>query len=103
MAPKVLAASLLLVAAVSSPLDGDQPPPLLSRASLFGNPERASPQTSPDGKRLAWRAPGANGVLQVWVKTLGQKDDKAVTADKKRPVPFYRWGMDSRTLLYVQD
>src|SRR5689334_4737032 len=29
-------------------------PPLIPRAILFGNPEKASPQLSPDGKHLAY-------------------------------------------------
>jgi protein-disulfide isomerase len=30
---------------------------LIDRKVLFGNPERTSPQLSPDGKRIAWLAP----------------------------------------------
>jgi len=78
-------------------------PPIIPREVLFGNPERANPQISPDGKRLAWLAPDANKVLQVWVKTIGQDDDHAVTAEKKRPVRSYNWAPDNKTLLYVQD
>src|SRR5207248_465286 len=49
-------------------------PPLIPREVLFGNPERVSPQISPDGRRLAWIAPNTNNVLQVWVKTIGKDD-----------------------------
>src|SRR5881628_203988 len=52
-------------------------PPLIPREVLFGNPEKVSPQISPDGRRLAWIAPDRKNVLQVWVKTLGKEDDKA--------------------------
>jgi dipeptidyl aminopeptidase/acylaminoacyl peptidase len=78
-------------------------PPLISRDVLFGNPERTSPELSPDGARLAWLAPDTNNVLQVWVKTLGKDDDKIVTADKKRGIRQYYWAKDNRTLLYLQD
>ncbi|HSP32690.1 MAG TPA: S9 family peptidase, partial [Thermoanaerobaculia bacterium] len=78
-------------------------PPLIPREVLFGNPERANPQLSPDGKRLAWLAPDASKVLQVWVKTIGQNDDHAVTSEKKRPIRSYAWAPDNKTLLYVQD
>src|SRR5262245_39586043 len=78
-------------------------PPLIARDVLFGNPERANPQLSPDGKRLAWLAPDKKNVLQVWVKTLGGSDDKAVTADKKRGIRQYTWARDNKTLLYLQD
>src|SRR5436305_9480680 len=78
-------------------------PPLIPRDVLFGNPERTSPQLSPDGKRLAWLAPDKKNVLQVWVKTIGKDDDKMVTADKKRGIRNYGWAPDSKTILYAQD
>ena len=43
---------------------------LIPRDVLFGNPERISPQVSPDGTRLAWIAP-REGVLNVWVAPIG--------------------------------
>jgi hypothetical protein len=58
--------------------------PHIPREVLFGNPERASPQISPDGKKLAYLAPDKKNVLQVWVRTVGKKDDKQVTHDAKR-------------------
>jgi dipeptidyl aminopeptidase/acylaminoacyl peptidase len=78
-------------------------PPLIARDVLFGNPERTSPQLSPDGKRLAWLAPDKKNVLQVWIKTIGKDDDKVVTADKKRGIRQYTWARDNKTLLYLQD
>jgi dipeptidyl aminopeptidase/acylaminoacyl peptidase len=78
-------------------------PPLISREILFGNPERTSPRLSPDGRRLAWIAPNTNNVLQVWVKTVGQSDDKIITADKKRGIRQYFWAETSQTLIYLQD
>src|SRR5262245_32060923 len=78
-------------------------PPLIPRDVLFGNPEKAAPQLSPDGKRMAWLAPDKKNVLQVWVKTIGKDDDKIVTADKKRGIRQYFWAPDNRTLLYLQD
>jgi dipeptidyl aminopeptidase/acylaminoacyl peptidase len=78
-------------------------PPLISRDVLFGNPERTSPQISPDGKKLAWLAPDKKNVLQVWVKTIGKDDDKMVTADKKRGIRQYFWTEGSQVLVYAQD
>jgi dipeptidyl aminopeptidase/acylaminoacyl peptidase len=89
-----------LVAAVSA---SAELPPLIPREILFGNPERTSPELSPDGKRLAWLAPDTNNVLQVWVKTVGKEDDKIVTADKKRGIRQYLWAENNRVLLYMQD
>ncbi len=85
-----------------APLFADLPP-LIPRDVLFGNPERANPQLSPDGKRLAWLAPDKKNVLQVWIKTIGKDDDKMVTADKKRGIRNYSWAPDNKTLLYHQD
>jgi dipeptidyl aminopeptidase/acylaminoacyl peptidase len=78
-------------------------PPLIPREVLFGNPEKTSPRIAPDGRRLAWLAPDKNNVLQVWVKTIGQDDDKIVTADKKRGIRQYFWAENSRQLIYLQD
>ncbi len=78
-------------------------PPVIPRDLIFGNPERSSPQLSPDGARLAWLAPDPKNVLQVWVQTVGKDDAKVVTADKKRGIRSYQWAWDNRTLLYNQD
>ena len=96
----VAAGSLCAVPALAA---DPAPAPLIPRDVLFGNPERTSPQISPDGKKLAWIAPDEKGVLQVWVKTIGKEDGKKVTADKKRGIRQYMWAQDDRNLLYMQD
>jgi dipeptidyl aminopeptidase/acylaminoacyl peptidase len=78
-------------------------PPLIPRKVLFGNPVKASPQISPDGKHLAYLAPDKKDVLQVWVQTLGKDDARMVTADKKRGIRIHRWAWAPDTLLYMQD
>src|SRR4051812_15143436 len=78
-------------------------PPLIAREVLFGNPERAGPQISPDGKYLAYRKADDKNVMQVWVKTLGRDDDRVVTADPKRGITQYYWAHDGKHLLYLQD
>ena len=77
-------------------------PPLISRDVLFGNPEKLSPRISPDGTQLAYLAPDAKNVMQVWVRTIGQADDKAVTQEKKRGIRRFLWAYNG-TLLYAQD
>ncbi len=76
---------------------------LISRELLFGNPERAAPKLSPDGKRIAFLAP-VNNVLNVWV---GPADDFAkatpVTHDVKRGIRAYHWAYDTKHLVYLQD
>ncbi len=76
---------------------------LIPRDVLFGNPEKASPQLSPTGDRIAYLAPDQKGVLNVWVRTLGKTDDKLVTSDKKRGIRSFQWQMDGEHILYVQD
>ena len=86
--------------------DGGEPenglPPLIPRSVLFGNPERAAPKLSPDGARLAYLAPH-NGVLNVWVRTVGGSDDRPLTADSLRGVWEYLWRPDGEGVLYLQD
>lgn len=79
--------------------------PLIPRDLLLGNPERANPKISPDGKQLAWLAPDAKGVLQVWVKPVAgaDKDAVAITRDDKRPVRVYDWAEEPGYVLYWQD
>src|SRR5260370_13044138 len=77
--------------------------PLISREILFGNPERANPHLSPDGKMLAYLAPDKNNVLQVWLRTVGKEDDQKMTDDKKRGIRQYFWAYDNQHLLYLQD
>ena len=86
---------------------------LIPRSVLFGNPERISPNISPDGTRMAWIAP-REGVLNVWVAPIRAADapegsgvdwDAAavVTDDRDRGIRAYTWAKDGRHLLYVQD
>ena len=76
--------------------------PLIPREVLFGNPERADPQISPDGTQLGYLAP-VNGVLNVWIRTLGKTDDRAVTDDKHRGIRNFLWQYDNKHILYTQD
>lgn len=91
----------LLLSGVSSLVQA-QMPPLIPRDVLFGNPEKTNPQISPDGKMLGYLAPH-NGVLNVWVRTLGQDDDQVITADKKRGIRFFGFQYDSEHVFYIQD
>jgi dipeptidyl aminopeptidase/acylaminoacyl peptidase len=76
--------------------------PLVPREVLFGNPERVAPQVSPGGEQLAWIAPD-DGVLNVWVKTIGADDERVVTADRDRGIRQFLWAHDRRRILYLQD
>src|SRR5262245_30754393 len=47
---------------------------LIPRDVLFGNPDKTSPQISPDGKFLSYLAP-VDGVLNVWVGPADKPDE----------------------------
>jgi len=95
-----LSAGLILAAPAAARAE---PAPLIPRAVLFGNPEYLDPQISPDGTRLAYLRPDSNDVLQVWVRTLGQADDRVVTRDPERGIHAYGWAHTGRDLFYLQD
>src|SRR5207248_11788731 len=92
-----------LLAAAAAPQARAELPPLIPRDVLFGNPDRAAPKISPDGKRLAYLRPDDKNVLQVWVRTIGKDDDRPVTQDPKRGIRQYYWAYDNKHLLYPQD
>ena len=99
----LIIAVLTMTSTIPAPTGFAQPPPLIPRDTLLGNPERANPHIAPDGKRLAWLAPDEHGILQVWVQTIGQHDARVVTADKSRGIQSDGWAFDSKTILYAQD
>ena len=77
-------------------------PLVIPREVLFGNPQRASPRLSPDGRRMGYLAPD-EGVLNVWVRTVGGDDERAITHDRKRGIRVFFWAQDKRHVLYLQD
>lgn len=82
---------------------GAELPLLIPRDILFGNPEKSYPQISPDGKYLAYLAPDKKEVMQLWIRTMGQSDDRMITADKKRGIHRYTWAYDREQILYLKD
>lgn len=78
--------------------------PLIPREVLFGNPEKLSPQISPDGRFLAFIAPDQRNVLQVWLRSLGGGSaDRVLTHDQKRGIRSFFWTYLPSTLIYLQD
>jgi len=77
-------------------------PELIARELLFGNPENVGPQLSPDATMLAYLAP-SDGLLAVWVRTVGAQDERVVARDPERPIHRISWRGDSRHVLYLQD
>ncbi len=103
---RLLAVLLLLLGTVTTLAQSTSAakglPPLIPREKFFDNPEKAGGNISPDGKMLAYLAP-ESGKLNVWVRTIGKNDDRAVTHDHKRGIRFYFWSRDSKYILYQQD
>jgi len=51
---------------------------------------------------MAYLAPD-DGVLNVWVKTIGKNDDHPVTHDRDRGIHDYFWAWNNKQILFVQD
>jgi dipeptidyl aminopeptidase/acylaminoacyl peptidase len=76
---------------------------LIPREALLGNPVKTNPQISPDGQTLAYLAPSPDGVMNIWVQTLGKDDAKLASRDTHRGIGTYQWAHDGRHILYIQD
>ncbi len=75
---------------------------LIPRKALFRNPDRVSPQLSPDGKKLSFLAP-VGGVLNVWVGPSENPDlAKPVTQDTGRGIRSHSWSYNKDYLLHVR-
>ncbi|MEW6363226.1 MAG: S9 family peptidase [Acidobacteriota bacterium] len=101
-ATAVFCLGLALVVAAGTPAAADLPP-LIPRDVLFGNPVKDVPCISPHGSLLAYLAPSKEGVLNVWIKTIGRDDDRMVTEDRGSGVVICGWAFDSRHILFMQD
>ena len=105
--PRRLAAAAILALfialhAVAKP-DPPCDPKLIPRQILFGNPDRAWPQISPDGSKLAYLAP-VEGLMNVLVAARDEPLRAApVTHDRKRGIRQYYWAFSNRHLVYLQD
>jgi dipeptidyl aminopeptidase/acylaminoacyl peptidase len=69
---------------------------------LFGNPKNVAPALSPDGKLISYIAPDS-GVMNVWIRTVGLKDDRPVTTDRNAGILMHTWSRDSGYIIYLQD
>ncbi|HZI47344.1 MAG TPA: alpha/beta fold hydrolase [Pyrinomonadaceae bacterium] len=81
-----------------------QSPPIIDRELLFGDPEIAAAQISPDGAFIAFLKP-FKGTRNIWVKKTAEPftNAKPITADTKRPISSYFWSRDGKYILFVQD
>ncbi|MDQ6779919.1 MAG: S9 family peptidase [Candidatus Eremiobacteraeota bacterium] len=101
---RMVATLLAMLAMLTVPTESHADlPTLIPRAVLFGNPEKASPTISPDGRLLAYLAPDDKGVLAIWVRSIGKTDDRLIASDPGRPIRNVYWQPDSRHVLFEQD
>jgi dipeptidyl aminopeptidase/acylaminoacyl peptidase len=79
-------------------------PPIIDRELIFGNPEIAGAQLSPDGKFLAFQKPWKD-TRNIYVKGLNESFEAArlLTTETKRPIAEYLWSRDGKYILYVKD
>lgn len=96
---------LLLAFAVGlAPAYAQNSTTLIDRELLFGPPQIAGGQLSPDGKWMSFLKP-YKGTMNVWVKKAEAPFASArpLTADTLRPLRNYFWSRDGKYILYVQD
>jgi dipeptidyl aminopeptidase/acylaminoacyl peptidase len=79
-------------------------PPIIDRELIFGNPEIAAPELSPDGKYLAFLKPWKD-TRNVYVKGVDEPFSAArlLTTESKRPIAAFFWTRDSKYILFVKD
>ncbi|HMF91338.1 MAG TPA: alpha/beta fold hydrolase [Candidatus Angelobacter sp.] len=113
---KKLFKTLLCLALLASPLamqsqskDKQAPaaaglPPLIDREVIFGNPEIAGAQISPNGKYISFLKPWKD-TRNIYVKGVDEPFSAArlLTTETKRPIPAYFWTRDEKYILYVKD
>jgi dipeptidyl aminopeptidase/acylaminoacyl peptidase len=80
------------------------PAPLIDRDVIFGNPEIAAAELSPDGKFIAFLKPWKD-TRNVYVKGVSEPFSAArlLTTETKRPFAGYLWTRDSKYVLYAKD
>jgi len=99
----VLVVLMAIISVMSCKATKAKEPPLISRNILFGNPDKASLQISPDGRYISFLAP-VNNVLNVWVAPV-EAPEKAepVTKDTGRGIRSYFWAYTNQDIIYIQD
>src|SRR5579863_1263249 len=96
---------VLLLASLATAADTTTAaPPLIDRDIIFGNPEIAAAQLSPDGKYVSFLKPWKD-TRNVYVKAVNEPFSAArlLTTETKRPVAGYFWPRDSKYILYAKD
>src|SRR5712672_3268894 len=107
----ILCITLLAATLVAQDKDKDKKtsaagglPPVIDRQLIFGNPEIAGAELSPDGKYLSFLKPWKD-TRNIYVKGVDEPFSAArlMTTEAKRPVAGSFWSRDSKYILYVKD
>ena len=79
-------------------------PPLIDRDLIFGNPDIAGAQLSPDGHFVAFLRPWKD-TRNIYVKGVNEPFSAArlMTTETRRPVAGYFWTRDSKSIVFVKD
>src|SRR5438067_13264384 len=82
----------------------DESRSLLPRRVIFGDPERSIVRISPDGMRIAFRAP-VDDVLNLWIAPIDRIDEaRPITAVADRNLgPWIVWMRDNRHLVFFRE
>jgi len=89
------------------------PTELIPIKDLFSKSEKANVQISPDGKMISYLAK-YNGVKNVWVKNIGENNDRVVTESLEKvpgggaqqvsnDIKYYFWHWNSSCIFYLCD
>jgi dipeptidyl aminopeptidase/acylaminoacyl peptidase len=79
-------------------------PPMIDRELMFGNPEIAGAQISPDAKFIAFRKPH-KGTVNIWVKRADEPfaNARLLTNETRRPPRQFLWSRDGKFILFTKD
>lgn len=79
------------------------PDPIVPRASLLRNPDRAATQVSPGGRFLAFLG-DVEGCLNLWLAPLhSPRDARPLTYLTRRGIHSFAWLFDDRHIVYPRD
>jgi len=76
---------------------------LIPREDLFKQISVFNPRISPDGNQLAYIGYSGKNIPCLWVRTIGQSDDRMISGDSRQGIFQYEWSHNERSLLYFQD
>jgi dipeptidyl aminopeptidase/acylaminoacyl peptidase len=76
--------------------------PVIPLEILFGNPDIDYVRMSPDGAYVSWLAP-YEGVMNIWVRTIGSDDDNPVTTYTDQAIDYYYWTYSAGKMVFLLD